>query len=62
MCGKIWAQNNFDGKGAIFSFSLPISSNKDLGDYTSIVVTEEKSSSKTKINTQQKIEKNLNNE
>ena len=22
--GKIWAQNNADGKGATFSFSLPI--------------------------------------
>jgi signal transduction histidine kinase len=23
--GKIWAQNNHDGKGAIFCFSLPLS-------------------------------------
>jgi signal transduction histidine kinase len=23
--GKIWAENNIDGKGATFSFSLPIS-------------------------------------
>jgi signal transduction histidine kinase len=23
--GKIWAENNADGKGAAFSFSLPIS-------------------------------------
>jgi signal transduction histidine kinase len=22
--GRIWAKNNFDGKGATFSFSLPI--------------------------------------
>ena len=22
--GKIWAENNIDGKGATFSFSLPI--------------------------------------
>ena len=26
--GKIWAQNNSDGKGATFSFSLPIVKNK----------------------------------
>src|SRR5207248_5220314 len=25
--GKIWAQNNADGKGATFSFTLPIRSN-----------------------------------
>ena len=25
--GKIWAKNNEDGKGAIFSFSLPLTDN-----------------------------------
>jgi two-component system, OmpR family, sensor histidine kinase VicK len=26
---RIWAQNNRDGKGATFSFALPLSSNND---------------------------------
>src|ERR671939_553502 len=26
--GKIWAENNSDGRGATFSFSLPVANNK----------------------------------
>ena len=26
--GRIWAENNIDGKGAIFSFSMPITGAK----------------------------------
>ena len=28
--GRIWAENNFDGKGAIFFFTLPVSPSKSL--------------------------------
>ena len=30
--GSIWAENNSDGKGATFSFTLPIIRNTELGD------------------------------
>ena len=32
--GKIWAENNADGKGATFTFSMPISQmmNEGMGD------------------------------
>jgi signal transduction histidine kinase len=38
--GKIWAQNNVDGKGAVFAIRLPITSNKGPGGYTSAAVIE----------------------
>jgi two-component system sensor histidine kinase VicK len=31
--GRIWATNNTDGKGAIFTFSLPLEKEKSMPSY-----------------------------
>ncbi|MGI0043862.1 MAG: sensor histidine kinase [Nitrososphaeraceae archaeon] len=31
-CGRMWAQNNSDGQGATFTFTLPLTNNKKNED------------------------------